>query len=96
MKQCEHTERQDDMQASKRIFFVHDGAFHIAVLLLCTLFFCLYRTVCRMAQWFCVLLVMSNITIRMIFCFGMVECHELRYRKKLGIALDGNDLDNIF
>ena len=49
-----------------------------------------------MAQWFCLLLVMSNITIRMIFCFGMVECHELRYRKKLGIALDGNDLDNIF
>ena len=76
---------------------MHDGAFHIAVLLLCTLFFfCLYRTVCRMAQWFCVLLVMSNITIRMIFCFGMVECHDLRYRKKLEIALDGNDLDNIF
>ena len=40
-----------------------------------------------MAQWFCVLLVMSNITIRMIFCFGMVECHDLRYRKKLEIAL---------
>ena len=34
-------ERQDDMQASKRIFFVHDRAFHIAVLLLCILFFLL-------------------------------------------------------
>ena len=39
---------------------------------------------------------MSNITIRMIFCIGMVECEDLGYGKKLEIALDGNDIDNIF
>jgi len=39
---------------------------------------------------------MSNITIRMIFCIGMIEGEDLGYGKKLEIALDGNDIDNIF
>ena len=58
--------------------------------------FVAFELVCRLAQWFCVLLVMSNNTIRMIFCIGMVECEDLGYGKKLKIALDGNDIDNMF
>ena len=45
--------------------------------------FVAFELVCRQAQWFCVLLGMSNITLRMIFCFGMVECEDLRYGRKL-------------
>ena len=39
---------------------------------------------------------MSKITIRMIFCIGMAECEDLGYGKKLEIALDGNDIDNMY
>ena len=39
---------------------------------------------------------MSNITIRMIFCIGMAECEDLGYGEKLEIALDGNDIDNMY
>ena len=45
--------------------------------------FVAFELVCRLAQWFCVLLGMSNITLRMIFCFGMVESEDLKYGRKL-------------
>ena len=45
--------------------------------------FVAFELVCHLAQWFCVLLRMSDITLRMIFCFGMVESEDLKYGRKL-------------
>ena len=45
--------------------------------------FVAFELVCCLAKWFCILLGMSNITLRMIFCFGMVESEDLKYGRKL-------------